>query len=132
MKLYNRLEPLMANRFIIETKPTIITQYLFRKYKMYNEGGSIIFKTEFLETTEETFNPFELLEITDISLQYLNPIGEIVGGFNMTVKGVNFKKSHSYDDGGLLITKMRFIIDKITLIDQKPQKVDLSYGQPKE
>lgn len=124
--------PLMANRWIIETSPTEITPYLFRKYRMFNEADKIIFKTEFLETVEETYNPLDLLEITDITLKYLDPVGETVGGFKIVVGGLNFDKKHSYSNDDLLITKMRFVIEKIHPLYNKPEEIYSSHGQPKE
>lgn len=106
-------EPLKENRWIIETYPTQINPCLFRKYRMFNEGEKIIFKTEFVETIEETYNPKELLEITDIDLKYLSCVGDVVGGYKLVVGGLNFDKKHSYSNDDLLITKMRFVIEHI-------------------
>lgn len=129
---FKMYEPLKANRWIIETYPTKITPFLFRKYRMFNEGDKIIFKTEFLETVEETYNPLDLLEITDITLKYLDPVGETVGGFKMIVGGLNFDKKHSYSNDDLLITKMRFVIKQIQRLYNKPEEIYSSHGQPKE
>lgn len=129
---FKMYEPLKANRWIIETYPTVINPYLFRKYRMFNEGDKILFKTQFLETVEESFNPTDLLEITDITLKYLNPVGDVVGGFKMVVGGLNFDKKHSYSDDDLLITKMRFVIEQIQPIFKQSEEIYSSHGQPKE
>lgn len=120
MKTFEPIEPLKSNRWIIKTKPLVITDFLFREYKMYNEGEDIILETSFLETILETYNPIDLMNITDLTIQYLDPVGNVVGGFDMTIKGVNFEKHHSYANDDLLITNLRFIIDTITpLFKQK-------------
>jgi hypothetical protein len=111
--VFEAVEPLMANRWLIETAPTKINPYLFRKYRMFNEGEDVIFKTQFMETIKDTYTPDELMNITDIKLKYLDPTGESVSELNMTIKGLNFDKKHSYSDSDLLLTKMRFIIGKI-------------------
>jgi len=103
-------EPLMANRWIIETYPTTIEPFLFRKYKMYNESDEIIFETQFMETVEKSYNPQDLLNITTVTLKYLSPVGDTVGGFTMKINGLNFEKKHSYSDDDLLITKLRFVV----------------------
>ena len=113
MEEFVTIEPLKSNRWVIKTKPLEITDFLFREYKMYNEGENIIFETSFFETILGTFNPRELMNITDLKIEYLNPVGEVVGGFDMTVKGINFEKHHSYSDDGLLTTSLRFVIDRI-------------------
>ena len=109
---FRPVEPLMENRWFIKTHPININPYLFRKYKMYNEGETIIFKTEFLETVMDTYNPKELLEITDITVEYLDPIGHV----------------------DLMITKLRVIIGEIDLltIPKQEEEHSISYGQPKE
>ena len=113
---FENVEPLMENRWIIRTHPMSIIPYLFRKYKMYNEGETIIFKTEFLETVMDTYNPKELMEITEITLEYLDPIGSVVGGLKMKVNGINFTRKHSYSGNDLMITKLRFVIGEINLL----------------
>lgn len=113
---FENFEPLMENRWIINTHPISIIPYFFRKYKMYNEGELIIFETEFLETVETTYNPKELLNITDITLEYLDPIGSRTGGLKMKVNGVNFTRKHSYSGNDLMITKLRIVIDEINLL----------------
>ena len=113
MKEFEPIEPLMSNRWVIKTKPLEITDFLFREYKMFNDGENIILETSFIETILGTFNPTELMNITDVRIEYLSPVGEVVGGFDMTIKGVNFEKHHSYSDDSLLTTNLRFVIDRI-------------------
>ena len=131
---FRPIEPLMENRWIIRTHPININPYLFRKYKMYNEGEIIVFKTEFFETVMDTYNPKELLEITDITVEYLDPTEVVVGGLKMIVKGINFERKHSYSGNDLMITKLRVIIDMIDLltIPEQEEEHSISYGQPKE
>lgn len=110
---FKPVEPLKSNRWLIDTYPTIIDPYLFRKYKLYNVSDEIVFETEFMETVQGVYNPNDLLEITDITVRYLDPIGETVSGLKMIVGGVNFQKKHSYNSDDLLITKLRFVIKQI-------------------
>ena len=133
---FRPMEPLMENRWIIRTHPLEISPYLFRKYKIFNEGEQIVLKTKFFETVECIYNPKDLLDITDITIEYLAPTGVLVGGLKMTVKGFNFERKHSYSGDNLMITKLRVVIDKIELI-KTPVKEEIneqpiSYGQPKE
>lgn len=116
---FKPIEPLKSNRWVIKTSPTVITDFLFREYKMFNEGENIILETSFFETILGVYNPKDLMNITDITIEYLDPIGEVVGGLTMTVKGINFEKHHSYSDDNLLITNLRFVIDKILPLFKK-------------
>lgn len=110
---FKHIEPLKENRWVIKTYPHKINPFLFRKYKMYNEGEKIIFKTSFFESVHDLYNPADIMEITDITLEYLDPVGEVMNGFKMIVSGMNFEKKHSYKNDGLLTTDLRFVIDFI-------------------
>jgi hypothetical protein len=110
---FKMIEPLMSNRWVIETSPTNINTYLFKKYRMFNENDVIVFKTEFYETIEGTYNPKDLLNITDIQLKYLSPVGDVVAGYHIKVKGINFEKKHSYKNDDLLTTKLRIIVGDV-------------------
>lgn len=126
---FEPVEPLKENRWMINTYPYKVNNFLFRKYKLYNQGETIIFETSFLETTDEVINPIDLMEITDISLEYLDSIGNVVGGLKMLVKGMNFEKKHSYKKDNLLTTKLRFVIERIQPIYIKPDKVEKEDGK---
>lgn len=118
MEKFELIEPLKANRWIIETYPTKIQPYNFSKYKLFNEGELIILETTIMETVINLYNPVDLMNLTDITIKYLDPVGDVVNGLKMIIKGVNFEKNHSYRNDGLLLTKLRFIIDanKLTLL----------------
>ena len=133
MKFFEPIEPLRSNRWVIRTSPTVITDFLFREYKMYNEGEEIILEASFFESIIETYNPKDLMNITDLKIEYFNPVGDVVGGFDITVKGVNFEKHHSYTNDDLLITNLRFVIRDIKpLFINYKEKVNVSHGEPKE
>ena len=118
MEEFQIVEPLKANRWIIETYPTKIQPYNFRKYKLFNEGELIILETTIMETVTHFYNPVDLMNLTNITIKYLDPVGDIVNGLKMIIKGVNFEKNHSYKNDDILLTKLRFIIDanKLTLL----------------
>lgn len=113
MQEFEIVEPLRANRWIIETYPTKIQPYSFRKYKLFNEGELIILETTIMETVIHFYNPMDLMDLTDITIKYLDAVGDVINGLKMTVKGVNFEKNHSYKNDDVLLTKLRFVIDII-------------------
>ncbi len=110
-KQFQQIEPLKNNRFLITFKDVNVPQYFFRNYEMYNEGEEMIFTTEFLESVGYTFNPKDFFKINSVKLEYLDPIGEIVGGLVFNVKGSNFSKKGDYADDSILTTQLRFVID---------------------
>jgi hypothetical protein len=112
---FKQIEPLKSNRWIIKLNGLNVDPYLFRKYKIYNEGEEIIFKTDFFETVQHSYNPKDIFNIEDIIIEYLDPIGDVVNGLTFKPKGINFKREHSYSDNKLMITKLRIIIDTETL-----------------
>lgn len=109
------VEPLKSNRWVIKLQGMDVHPYLFRKYKMFNEGEDIIFTTEFMETVIHSYNPKDIFNIDKITIEYLSPVGDVVNGLSFTPKGINFERKHSYSDDNLMITKLRFIIDANTL-----------------
>lgn len=109
------IEPLKSNRWLIKLQGMDISSYLFRKYKMFNEGEDIIFTTEFMETVAHSYNPKDIFNIDKVTIEYLSPVGDVVNGLSFIPKGINFKRKHSYSDDKLMITKLRFVINLDTL-----------------
>jgi len=108
-------EPAMVNRFLIKIIGTGMPEYLFRDYKLYNDGDDLILKINFMETLNYTFNPMEFFKITDVEIDYLDPTGVKYNGLSFSVKGANYKKIGSYSKDGFTITKLKFIVDKNTI-----------------
>ena len=109
---FKPIEPLMSNRFIIKFNEEVtIPEYLFRNFKIYNEGESLIFRTEMYQTVNYSFNPSDLFKITDVTIHYLDPVGEVVNGINFNLKGSNLVYKNDYRDDGLSILKFQFVID---------------------
>lgn len=115
MEEFKIVEPLKSNRWLIKTEGMEIEPYLFRKYKISNEGEEIIFKTEFYETVEQSYNPKDILNIVGFTIEYLDPTGIMINGLKFDVRGINFEQKMSYGKDKLMITKIRVIINKDTL-----------------
>lgn len=112
---FRMYEPLKTNRWLIELEGMDIKPYLFRKYKIYNEGEDIIFTTEFVETTEDVVNPKEFFNIVGVKIQYLDPTGAVINGLKFDIKGMNFEQKVSYAKDKFKITKLRFIVKSETI-----------------
>lgn len=110
-KEFRQIEPLKNNRFLITFEDVNVPQYFFRNYEMYNEGEEMIFITEFLESVTYTFNPKDFFKINRVKLEYLDPVGDIVGGMIFKVKGSNFSKKGDYADDSIQTTQLRFVVD---------------------
>lgn len=121
---FKSIEPLKSNRFLIKFNEEVkIPEYLFRGFKMYNEGDGLIFKTKIFQTVDFSFNPSDMFKITDVTIQYLDPTGEVVNGLKFKTKGSNMKYKNDYGDDGLSIVKFQFIIDSdsITLLNKNTE-----------
>lgn len=117
-EVFKSFEPLKENRFVINVNKEVnIPEYLFRKFHIENVGEDFIFTTEIYQTVQYTFNPADLTKITTIVLKFLGPVGDLVGGLHMLVKGSNMEMIGDYGSGELLITKFRFVI--------KPEGINL-------
>ena len=123
--VFKLLEPLKENRFVINVNGEVnIPEYLFRKFHIENVGEDFIFTTEIYQTVEYTFNPSDLTKITTIVLKFLGPVGDLVGGLHMLVKGSNMVMVGDYSEGDLLTVKFIFVI--------KPEDINLLCGDNKK
>jgi hypothetical protein len=124
-EFFKAFEPLTKNRFIIRfNKEVLVPEYLFRKFHIENVGEDYIFTTEIYQTVEYTFNPSDLTKITEVILEFLGPVGDLVGGLHMVVSGSNLEISGDYSEDDLLFVKFRFLIkpEGINLLCQETKK----------
>lgn len=115
------VEPLKSNRFIIKFNDEVkIPEYLFSKFKIYNQADKLFFKTKMYQTIDYSFNPQDLFKITDVTINYLDPVGEVVNGLTFSIKGSNMSYKNDYSDDGLSVIKFLFVIDNdsIKLINE--------------
>jgi hypothetical protein len=118
---FTSIEPLKSNRFIIKFNDEVkIPEYLFRSFKIYNEGDNLIFKTKIFQTVDYSFNPSDIFKITDVKIEYLDPIGEVVNGLSFDVQGSNISFKNDYADDSLSTIYFQFVINTktISLINQ--------------
>jgi hypothetical protein len=118
---FTPVEPLKSNRFIIKfNKEVTVPEYLFRNFKIYNEGEKLIFKTKMYQTVNYSFNPADLFKITDVKIEYLDPVGEVVNGLSFDIQGSNLSYKNDYSDDNLSMIDFQFVInpETINLINQ--------------
>lgn len=108
-------EPLKTNRWIIKLKGCNIEEYLFRKYKIFNDGDKLMFSTEVYETVHHHINPKELFNIEEVKIEFLDPTGVVVSGLVYNPKTIQFEQSGDYGSDDLLNYKILMEIDKETL-----------------
>ena len=104
------IEPKMANRWLIKTVGVKIQDYLFSKYKLYNDGDKLMFETSCYETVSDHIIPTDLFNLYGIELEYLAPAGDIIGGFSFKIKSLNFSSSGDYANYDDLL-RYHFIIE---------------------
>ena len=110
-------EPKKNNRFIVNVVGTDIPYPLFKGYKMYNQGKTIIVETEFYETTDWTFNPREFFDIEDLLIQHLNPMGDVITTLDFKVDEIEYEQVANYADDGFLINKLKFVTSNCEVIN---------------
>ena len=118
---FTPIEPLKSNRFLIKFNDEVkIPEYLFRSFKIYNEGKDLIFRTKIFQTVDYSFNPSDIFKITDVKIEYLDPIGEVVNGLSFDVQGSNISFKNDYADDSLSTIYFQFVINTktISLINQ--------------
>lgn len=115
MEDYIHTEPLKANRWVLSFEGMDIPSYAFKNFKLYNEGSDLIFKTNFFETVNFIYNPADFFEIVAMTLQFLDPVGDVIGGFTSDIKGTNFIKTGDYFYDDLLTTELNFTLKNDTI-----------------
>lgn len=108
-------EPLKTNRWLIKLKGCEIQEYLFRKYKIFNDADKLMFSTEVYETVQFQINPKELFNIEEVRIEFLDPIGTVVNGLVFNPKTIQFEQSGDYGSDDLLNYKILMEVDKETL-----------------
>lgn len=119
---FEPMEPLKSNRWILRTYPLNIEYHLFNEYKLYYDGNDIVLKTWFMESVDKSYNPQDLLEITDVTIEYLNPVGKTVSGLKMIIDSVNFVRKDSYKKDKIMKTKLKFVVSQIGTINIDNEK----------
>lgn len=119
---FEPMEPLKSNRWILRTHPLNINYHLFNEYKLYYDGNDIVLKTWFMESVDKSYNPQDLLEITDVTIEYLNPVGKTVSGLKMIIDSVNFVRKDSYKKDKIMKTKLKFVVSQIGTINIDNEK----------
>jgi hypothetical protein len=113
---FTPVEPLKSNRFIIKfNKEVTVPEYLFRNFKIYNEGEKLIFKTKMYQTVNYSFNPADLFKITAVKIEYLDPVGEVVNGLSFDIQGSNLSYKNDYSDDNLSMIDFQFVINPETM-----------------
>jgi hypothetical protein len=119
---FEPMEPLKSNRWILRTHPLNINYHLFNEYKLYYDGNEMVLKTQFMESVDKSYNPQDLLEITDVTIEYLNPVGKTVSGLKMIIDSVNFVRKDSYKKDKIMKTKLKFVVSQIGTINIDNEK----------
>lgn len=126
VKKWEYFEPLKTNRWIIKLKGCDIKEYLFRRYKIFNDNEKLMFSTEIYETVHFQINPKELFNIEEVLIEFLDPTGSVVNGFIFIPKGIQFEQVGDYGSDDFLNYKILMEIDKSTLksiyVVEKEQK----------
>jgi hypothetical protein len=112
---FEPVEPKTATRWILNTIGINLHSYLFSKYEIYNDGDKLMFETSCYETVKDDIYPNELFNLTGFELLYLDPTGEVIGGFQFNIKSFNFKTSGNYGNDDLLRYHFTIEIDRESL-----------------
>jgi hypothetical protein len=116
MENFDSVQPIRSNKFIMNVVGTDIPSHLFKNYRMYNHGKTMIIETEFYETQEWVFNPQEFFDIEDLLIQYLNDEDEVIFTLDFSVVEIFYEKTGSYHDNDYVTNKLKFITDNCEVI----------------
>lgn len=112
---FEYVEPLRSNRWVIKLKGYDIEEYLFRRYKIFNDGNKLMFSTEVYGTVHHHINPKDLFNIEGVTVEFLDPVGDVANGLVFNPKTIQFEQLGDYGLDDLLNYKILMEIDKETL-----------------
>lgn len=115
IKKWEYFEPLKTNRWVIKLEGCDIKEYLFRRYRIFNDGNKLMFSTEIYETVIHQMNPKNLFNIEQVKIEFLDPTGSVVNGLVFNPKTIQFEQSGEYDSDDILNYKILMEIDQNTL-----------------
>jgi hypothetical protein len=112
-------EPLRTNRWILNVGK--VPAYLFRTVNLetFVEKGQKNPKTytkltfSIYNTVNYTLNPDEVITLKKIKLDFLDPVGTVVNGYDMNVEFEKMALKCDYADGGLLTHEFVFYVKNL-------------------
>lgn len=109
---FKLIEPLKANRWVIDFTGLKISPYLFVKYKIFNDGDKLMFSVRIYETVNGIINPLDFFKINNIKIEFLDSTGSVVNGYVFSPKGIQFEQLGDYSVDNLLTYYVLIEIDK--------------------
>lgn len=106
------VEPKMSFRFSIKFEGLDIPDYLFRRYKMYNDGEILIFEASLYETVDYTLSPVDFFKIFNVTVSFLDATGAVVSSWNFNIEGLSFDNSGDYGKEDLMTHNFKFEVNK--------------------
>lgn len=108
------VEPKMKFRFKIHFKGLDIPEFLFRKYKMYNEADKLIFETSIYETIDFSLNPIDFFKILEMELIFVDATGKDTSSWEFAAEGISFETEGDYGKSDIMFHSFKFEINKKT------------------
>lgn len=103
-------KPLMANRWKLKLGKIPVHQ--IRNFKFYNDNDKVLCEIEYFHDVSYKQNIFELFDLTEFVIEYLDPSGETVYNTKYFINGMNFEEIGDYklNDSILSTTKLKLIV----------------------
>lgn len=106
-------EPKLANRWILKVNDDIIPSYLFHELTLYNDDDNVMLDLSHRHVLENNILPTDYYRLHTIELQFLDAIGQIVGGFIANISSIKYKISLNYSDDANMLTKLTIKLKNI-------------------
>lgn len=139
----NGVEPLRANRWILHlgkipsylvrnvTLETI-TEKVGRKSEIYTKLNFSLYNI-----VDYTIVPDDVIQLKKIKLEFLDPTGVVVNGYDMNVSFEKMSLKCDYGDGGLLIHEFIFYVKNLNQLnvnigEESEKEIIENYKKKKE
>jgi len=137
------VEPLRANRWILQLGK--IPPYLLRNVTLETVTEKIGRKSEvytklnfsLYNTVNYTIVPDDIIQLKKIKLEFLDPTGVVVNGYDMNVNFEKMSLKCDYADGGLLTHEFIFYVKNLNQLftntgEESEKEIVENYKKKKE
>ena len=104
-------EPARANRFIVYFIGADIPSHASHNYAFYYENDNIMLEINFYDFVGFIFNPRDASFISDIVIDFLDPVGVVYGTLRATViECLEFEKRGDYSSNEITNNRAKFLV----------------------
>ena len=112
-------EPLRTNRWLLKAGKVPVWLVRSTNLETFVEKGKTYTKLNFslLNTVDYTIVPDDVIQLRKIKLEFLDPVGHVINGYDMNVDFEKMSLKCDYSDDGLLTHEFVFYVKNLNQLN---------------